>query len=277
MKEMQRPVPVLKPVDWLKDRTNIRQDPESEGELLLLGESMLKQQISPVGAMSDGELIWGFRRTRAARMVGMKEILVMIFNEPLSQLDQSCYRLTENIHRKDLSPYEKFRACEQIKALNPNWSVKDLAEAIRVTPSTATKLMSPSLCIPAWVDALRDGLVTISDCYVGSQAPDSEQATLLALALSGANRNTLQKHVRDKKSSAQPGRGRVSRVSMAISGGVKVIVRGKKPFSLAEVADWLSECQEAARKGIKEKLEIRTWEKVLRDKWSSQGGEPNAV
>ena len=44
---------------------------------------------------------------------------------------------------------------------------------------------SPSRCIPAVQDALKDGKIGISDCYAISKLEERQQATLLAFRLSG--------------------------------------------------------------------------------------------
>ena len=64
--------------------------------------------------------------------------------------------------------------------MNPSWQLKDLAEALHLDPSTVTRLLSPSKCIPAVQDALKQGKIGISDCYPISKLPESEQAGLLA-------------------------------------------------------------------------------------------------
>lgn len=90
-----------------------------EAELRELGESMRVRQLQPVMARPDGTLIAGERRLRAAQLVGLPTIDVIVVDEPLSETQLRVLQLTENVHRADLSEGEKYRACAELLRLNP--------------------------------------------------------------------------------------------------------------------------------------------------------------
>ena len=89
------------------------------------------------------------------------------------------------MQRTDLSGYEQFMGCHELKKMNPTWQLKDLGESLSIALSTVTKILSPSKCTKEWQDALREGLVGISDCCVASKLPLEKQSELLALKLTG--------------------------------------------------------------------------------------------
>ena len=53
-----------------------------------------------------------------------------------------------------------------------------------------------------------------------------------------------------------------------------MVVSGKSQ-SLAELIETFAECTDAAKKGLKERLDVRTWESVMRDKSlaANEGGK----
>lgn len=97
-----------KPLDWFKMAPQARQHFDEE-ELRQLGESLKVKQLQPVLAMPDGLLIFGHRRLNAGRKVGLKELDVIITDEPLTESQVRIFQLTENVHRADLTDAEKSR------------------------------------------------------------------------------------------------------------------------------------------------------------------------
>ena len=118
---------VNRPLSWFKIAPQARKR-FHEDELRLLGESLKVKQLQPVLAKSDGTLIAGERRYRAAVLVGLTHLLVLVADEPLSDSQFRVIQLSENIHRADLTPVERFQACEELLQLNPTWNLKELAD-----------------------------------------------------------------------------------------------------------------------------------------------------
>ena len=92
-----------KPLPWFRIRNQVRTSFD-EAEERSLGESMMAHgQLQPVGAKPDGTILWGERRYRAAQLVGITELSVIITEKPLSDSEVRIIQLTENIQRADLS------------------------------------------------------------------------------------------------------------------------------------------------------------------------------
>ena len=149
--------------------------------------------------------------------------------------------------------------------MNPGWQLKDLAEFLHLGASAITKLLSPSKCSVAWQQALAAGRVGISDCYAASSLPEADQAALLALKLSGANRDTIVHAGRKSRNRSTPA-VKVSRVKIAMQGAT-VVISGKE-LSMAEVVDLLAETLKEARKAA-DQFDVKTWQSMMRDKAKS--------
>jgi len=148
------------PVENTKERTGeILVDPEklianpnqprkvfNEDELAELADS-IKQQgiIQPIIAEDAGDgtytIIAGERRTRAARLAGLKEVPVVL--RKYSDEKRMVVSLIENIQRANLNPIEEAQAYKQLAELE-NLSQEDVAARVgknRATVSNALRLL----------------------------------------------------------------------------------------------------------------------------------------
>jgi ParB-like chromosome segregation protein Spo0J len=212
-------------------------------------------------------MIFGHGRLLAARSAGMKTLEVKIYPASLTETQFRLIRAAENFHRTDLTAYQKWTIGTDLMRANPGWKLLDLAEHLHLDPSSVTRLMSPSKCIPAWQEALKDGRVGISDCYAASKLPESEQASLLALKLSGASRDQLEQASRKSRAATTTARTAVklSRVRCPLSTGATVIVSGPA-MTLEGLIESLTAALDAARKANKESLDVKTAQAVWKDK-----------
>jgi ParB family chromosome partitioning protein len=251
-----------KPLSFFKTADQARKHFD-DTELRLLGDSLRKRQLQPVLAKPDGTIIAGERRFRAATLVGLKELMVIITDEALTEVEIRGIQLTENVHRADLTGYEKWQACRELLELNPGWQGKDLAEHLHLDPSSVTRLLSPSKCSADWQEALKVGKVGISDCYAASKLDESEQSGLLALKLGGASRDTLEQAGRKKRSAASPA-VRASKIKCPLPSGHVITVAGDE-LSLDEAIDSLKEAIKAMTKARDTGLDAKTAQAVWRD------------
>ena len=182
---------ISKPLEFFKPDPNQPRKDFPEGPLRRSGASLKIRQNDPVQAKPDGTLIDGERRWRAAKLVGLEKLDAILTDAALTDAQIQVIRLTSFFHREDLTPWEKYLACQQLLELN-GWQGKELAAHLHVDPSSVTRLLSPAKTIPAWRDALKAGKVGISDVYAASKLEESAQAGLLALKLSGASRDQLE-------------------------------------------------------------------------------------
>lgn len=252
-----------KPLSWFKVAPQARRHFD-ESELRQLGESLKVKQLQPVLARPDGLLIAGERRFRAASLVGLADLQVVISEEPLTESQLRIFQLTENLHRADLRDCEKWRACEELVRLNPGWGNKDLAAHLKLGESTVTKYLSPSRCIPEVQDALEAGRIGVTAVYEISRAPADQQAELLQMKLSGTSRDGLADRVRKQKSQSVP-QVRVKRIACPLPSGASVVVSGEE-LSLDDLIEALGDAQKEAKRAREQGLDARTWQSVMRSK-----------
>src|SRR5579859_2306413 len=102
---------LMKPVLFCKPDTNQPRKQFDPDDLRALGESMQAHgQLQPIGIRADGTILWGERRWRAAQLVGIKELSVIITDRAMSDSEIRQIQLAENVHRSDLTAYEKYVA-----------------------------------------------------------------------------------------------------------------------------------------------------------------------
>ncbi len=249
---------------WFKTKQQVREHFD-EAKLLELGESMKAiGQLQPVLAKSDGTLIAGERRLRAATLVGLPELQVIITEEPLTDTQIKVIQLSENLQRADLKDAEKWRAFEKLLQLNPGWSNKDLAAHLKFGESTVTKYLSPSRCIPEVQKALESGQLGITATYEISRVPADQQAELLRLKLSGTSRDGLAEHVRRQKSESVP-QVRVKRIACVLPSGVSIVASGPE-LSLDDLIEALGEAQKEAKKAREHGYTAKTFAAAMKDR-----------
>ena len=251
-----------KPLSWFKVNPQVRKT-FSEQELRQLGESLKVKQLQPVLAQPDGTLIAGERRYRAAKLVGLASLEVILTDRLLSDSEIRLIQLTENLQRADLTGYEKWIGCSELLSINEGWTQKDLAAHLHLSEAMIVRYISPSRCIQDWQDALREGKVGISDCYAASKMPEADQAGLLALKLSGASRDQIEQAGRKSRKEKAPA-VRMSKVKVETPSGATVTIAGDD-LSMSEVVELLSEVLKEAKKAA-ETFDVKTWVKMMADK-----------
>ena len=219
--------------------------------------------LVPLLIKPDGTIIDGERRWRAAQRKGIKELPVII-TEVASDKDLRGIQLATVFHRSDLSGYERWMACSELMCMNPGWQMKDLAEFLHLDPSMGTRLLSPSKCIPAVQEALKQGQCSVSDCYAISKLDPKDQPGLLALKLSGASRDQLEQAGRKSRNGGQA-TVRVQRVKCVLPSGVSVVVAGEG-VSLDESIEALGEVIKEMKRARDLGYTAKTFAAAMKDK-----------
>ena len=256
---------VSKPLSWLKPDPNQPRKHFDEDALRSLGESLKVRQNDPVQAKPDGTLIDGERRWRAGKLVGLDNLDVIVTDAALTDTQINVIRLTSFFHREDLTAYEKWLACAELMCGNPSWQMKDLAQTLKIDPSMATRLLAPSKCVEAAQNALRDGKIGISDCYAISKLTEpAEQTALLALKLSGASRDDIEKAGRKTRAAEAPA-VKVNKVKCLLSSGVQIVVSGNG-LTLDGSIDALGEAIKEMKRARELGYTAKTFAAAMKDK-----------
>jgi ParB family chromosome partitioning protein len=187
-----------RPVGWIKPDPSQPRKLFEEAALIRLGESLKIRQNDPLQVMSDGTLIDGERRWRAAQLAGIEKLLVIIHDQPLTPAQLATIRLTGFFHRVDLTPVEKSQAVADCLAQNPDWDQSRAAKEFQVDPGMITRLLSPWKCIPEAQEAYRNGQITTEHCFKMSSLSHEDQAEFLRLRLAGASATELKEFASSK-------------------------------------------------------------------------------
>lgn len=259
-----------KPLSWFKPDPKQTRTHFTEADLRSLGESMLSLgQLQPAGAKPDGLMLWGERRLRAAQLVGIKELSVILTERSLSETEIRLIQLSENIHRSDLRDIEKTRACEELLRLNAGWTNKDLAAHLKLGESTITKYLAPLKCIREVQEALESGELGITAAYEISRVAPEQQPELLALKLSGISRDALARKVRNRKSESKP-QVRVKRIVFPLPKGISITLSGSE-LSLDESIDALGEAIREMKRARELGYTAKTFASAMKDKADKEG------
>jgi ParB/RepB/Spo0J family partition protein len=231
-----------------------------QAELLTLADSIAARQLQPVGVLSDYTLIWGERRLRAALL--KKEIThlwAVVFDQEVTESEFLLMRATENFQRSDLTDFERFLTCKELRDVNPDCQLQDLAARLHLSAGTITKLLSPAKCSAAWQDALAAGRVSIGDCYAASGLPEAEQAAILTLKLAGASRDDIVHAGRTCRNGNTPSSVKVNRVKCLLPSGVCIVASGAG-LSLDDLISALGQTQTEAKKIRAQDGDIRSFQ-----------------
>ena len=234
-----------------------------------LGESMRThgQKVPIIGYSAGNRFVIcdGGCRLEGARLVGLTELLALDLGKEPSRSDLLLAQASIDQHRQTLPPVDRARLFREILATN-HWTARQLAESVQVSEAQISRALA-LLGLPEEVQRLvNEGTLDPSKAYVISQEADPARQVELARTASGLSRAKLAAQIRKPaaRASAAPA-VRLARVKLPLPGGVSIAVSGKS-LSLEDLIEALSGTLEAARKANKETLDIRTFERVLRDK-----------
>jgi ParB/RepB/Spo0J family partition protein len=221
----------------------------------------------PIGVLENNRLIFGHGRLLAVKRLGWAEVEAKVYPASLTETEWRVIRAIENLLRTDLNGFERWRICEELLALNPDWRAKDLAAHLKLDPSTITHLLSPSKLNDAWKEALKGGLVTIADCYAASRVDDRAQHELLAAKRDGASAAELSRRARRKPSNAdQP---KLSRVRIPLADGGTLVVQ-RPGLDIEAFIALLGDILDDARKAHRALNSIKTWVAAVRDRQAKE-------
>jgi len=253
-------------VSWLSPDPNQPRKAFDDAYLRVLGVSLLKKQwyallIRPTGVILDGECRW-----RAAKLVGMDLLDVIVVHDSLSRSEATELQLVTALHRAALSPFEQACGFRDWLTGSGGKTTRELAGRVDRDPSLITRYVSIFDCIQRVQDAAANNKIGPSQWYPISQLPHDDQNELLEVHLIGIPRDQLAAACRKRRTAAIPKTGvTLHRVKCPLSSGTTVVVSGPK-MNLEAYINSLQAALDAAKRANKESLDIRTAEKVWRDR-----------
>jgi ParB family chromosome partitioning protein len=216
--------------------------------------------LQPVLVMKNGRMLAGHRRLKAAIAAGLECVPVIVADEVLTDSQIKVIQLTENIQRSDLTDPEVYVACQELMALNAGWKLSDLAAHLHKDASMVTRIMSVNELAPLAKEAFMAGKFRFGKAYAISKLPTEQQGAMLE-----ASRDDIEAAGRKKRAPVAADTVKLFRVRYPMSTGTTVVVSGPE-MDLEALIEALSSALDAARKASKDRLDVKTAERVWRDK-----------
>jgi ParB family transcriptional regulator, chromosome partitioning protein len=254
MRELKRvPVSSLRP-DPGQPRKHF-----DETQLLALGQNMMRvgQQVPLI--VCGNTILDGERRWRAAQLVGMTELDVVMLASRPTTAELRILQLSIDIHDADLSAMERSDFLAQTKHEN-NWSISELAEKLSMKQPLVTKLLKFQDGCEDVRSALHAGLVDQDKAYTICQEADHAKQREL---LKNANDLTREQLRQKARSNGQAVDLKASVARFPLPGGVMVSVQGRK-MNLGGAIEAMLDVVKELKKGQADHWDITTAMRVLR-------------
>lgn len=249
----------------LKTRPQVRKSFPPEPELRALARSVMKRQLHPLIILPDDTILDGECRYRGLMLENPEfELDVIVVDRELTRAEVCELQMISAMHSTSLSAFDQALACKEWTEQNSGATAKQLAEKIDRDPSMLTRLTSLWKTIPEVIKAAEEGKIGPKAWYAISQLPAPEQAGLLEKHLAGAPASEIAEFSR-KKRTAATATVKLKRVKIAMPLGATLVLTGAE-MSLDDVVEALEFALSAARRAHKENLDVKTAEKVWRDK-----------
>lgn len=256
------------PIDRLSVAPQVRKHFDEgaiDGLAASIRESGLQQ---PLLVRREGErlhVIDGERRLRACRSLGMKEIPVLVVDDPLTVADILTRQLACNLQREDLSPLERGEGIRQLME-HGRMTADQVAKRLGHSPATVSRALSV-LRLPEPIRAqVASGQIPADTAYLLARVETPEQQASLAAEVVGGKltRDALtrkMKRVRRAEAQAKDGPNRVT----ALLGGGRSVTVGGKGLTLDSLMEALEQLLSRARKSKSQGLSLATFVRTLRD------------
>jgi ParB/RepB/Spo0J family partition protein len=256
---------IKKPLSWFRPDPNQPRKTFDPERLRELNANLRIRQLVPVLARSDGVIIDGERRLRAAQLGGIETLDVIVTEERLTESQIAEMQLVLSVQREDLPPFELFCGMQRWLDVTPGATAQDLAEHMGKSPAMVSKTLSLKRGTSALLNAAEQGLVGPSVWNDIVKRPREEQDAALATYLNGGTRDGLERQRRAPRNvyAAAP---RVSRVKCQLGSAVVTVAAQGDGLSLDDIIETLSALLKEARKANDQGVTAKTWERYLRDK-----------
>jgi ParB family chromosome partitioning protein len=232
-----------------------------ETELLALGNNMKRigQQVPAI--TWDKTILDGERRWRAAQLVGIAELDVIVLATRPTVTELRLLQMCIDAHRASLSPIERSDFLARIKQEN-NWSVQELAERLSMKQPLVTKLLKFRDGCEELRAALHAGQIDQDKAYTICQEPDHGRQCELLKRAGDLTREQMRQKARNNGDSVEL---KASVARFPLPTGILVTVQGRK-MTLACAIDAMLETVKELKKGQSEHWDITTAMRVMRDR-----------
>ncbi|HEY4309323.1 MAG TPA: ParB/RepB/Spo0J family partition protein [Pirellulales bacterium] len=236
-----------------------------EAELLALGQNIKAhgQQVPVILYPNDGRLTLadGERRWRAAKLVGIDELLVIVLPQKPSLASLRILQMSLDAHRVSLSLWERSCLLRRIRE-ETSCSVSELAAQVHMKQPLVSKLLAYQRLDPSIQHMLHGGAIDGEKALIISQEPDLQRQRELAILAAELSREQLRRTARPVDEAKQP---RAKRAAFVLNDGRTVTVQGPEA-TLADTIDCLMEAVKKLKRCQADQLDITAAQRFMRDK-----------
>jgi len=232
-----------------------------------LGQNMLAhgQKVPVIGYYLGDRFILcdGGCRREGASLVGIKELLALDLGKEPSVLELLVAQASINEFQQHLPPIDQARLFQAIRE-EQGCTARQLAETLHVSEGSVSRALALLQLPEDLQKQINEGTLDARRGYILSQESDPERQRQLAAEAMSVSREELGQRVRRQKTQSVP-QVRAKRIACQLPSGVSVTVAGQD-LSLDDCIEALGEAQREAKRAREQKLDVKTWQSVMRDK-----------
>jgi ParB family chromosome partitioning protein len=206
-------------------------------------------------------------RVEGMRLVGLTEVLALDWGKEPTVADLLMAHASIDLHKQFLPPLDRARLFRSLLDAR-GCTAKHLAQDLSISDSLVGRYLS-LLTLPSDLqDQINSGALDFGKACLLAQVPEPNWQRELALAAKDMPRDAFAKLSRKKRSSTTPSSSTTvkrSRVSCPLTKSLSVVISGPE-MNLLDVINALQSALDVAKKASRENLDVKTAEKVWRDK-----------
>jgi ParB family chromosome partitioning protein len=227
------------------------------------------QKVPVIGWMESirFQLADGGCRLEAIRLAGLTHVLALDLGKEPSKIDLLVAQASIDLHKQHLPPVDRARLYQSIQA-EQGANGKETAEAVGISPSMLTRylyLLNLAPDLQALVNS--EELEWTKASLIGQATADPDAQRELMQAAKGMTRDALAASLRKQQKPESAGNDvRVRRltVPLGLDGQSMTITGGN--LTLDDAIAVLQQTLKSAKKARSEKLDVKTWVAVMRDR-----------
>jgi ParB family chromosome partitioning protein len=206
-------------------------------------------------------------RVEGMRLVGLSETLALDWGKEPTAADLLMAHASIDLHKQFLPPLDRARLFRSLLDAR-KCTAKHLAQDLSISDSLVGRYLS-LLTLPTDLqEQVNSGDLDFGKAYLLAQVPEPDRQRELAVAAKDIPRDAFAKLARKLRTERTPSSSTTvkrSRVSCPLTNGTTVVISGPE-MTLLDVINVLQSALDAAKKASRENLDVKTAEKVWRDK-----------
>ncbi len=211
----------------------------------------------------------GERRVRAAKILGLTKVPVVVTDEELGEDDVIHRQLVIDAQRVGLGPLERAKAIERLMTLS-SWNAEQVARKLGLSGATVSRSLA-LLKLPESIQAqVASGSISADAAYHLARVDDPQEQVSLAAEAAGRmlSRDALTRKLKSARRAEEAAQAGVVRATALLGADRSVTFTGKG-LTLDSMIEWLEPLLAGARRAKAKGLSLQTYFRTLKDQASS--------